>query len=595
MRKPTKTTLLSIAILAFLSSPQSGFATDPHDVPAHEETTGDPQSNQELVITLQAPLMSPLFSKTPVAVVDEEPITFSDLTKLIASIHAGRAAEATAARKDYANLLERLIRTKLIIQEARNIGLDELPEIQSQIDQLSIKLLAAALMSPKLETVEADAAEVDALYEQMSRELLLTALTFKREEDALAFQEQYRSGGDFTGLARRFIEAGRAEGDIDVQQYTKLKDLLPQIAQAAFEMDADSISPIFTADGGFILFYLDDIRFYEDATVKEEARQKILTPLKRKKADDYVDFLIEEYSTINRDLLDEVDFETQKTGYLWSREEQPVDHQQLLDDDRVLAIVHGDEPFTVTVGDLAGEVERKRFHGVEEAAQKRGLNKKKWPVLRDVLFRRIVRIEAASQGKDQTEEYLDAIGEYTHSLLFDTFVRKIVAPDVKISEEEVRDYYAEHADEFSSPTMFRMSGLAFHTLPDAERALMKLRRGVDFKWVSANSPGQVDKETEETLNIDDSLLSLTALPDDLRKTAEGAQAGDSLLYSSPENHHYVIAIEEVFPARPKPYEAVRRSIAGIIFEEKVKALLDEWGGKLKEAYETRIFLSGFNH
>ena len=258
------------------------------------------------------------------------------------------------------------------------------------------------------------------------------------------------------------------------------------------------------------------------------------------------------------------------TGYLWSREEQPVDYEKLLDDDRVLATVHGDEPFIVTVGDLADEVRSKRFHGVEEAARKRTLNKEKWPVLRDLLFRRILRIEAANQGKDQTEEYLDAIEEYTNSLLFDTFVSRIIAPDVKISEQEALDYYAEHLGDFSSPAMLRMNGLAFSTLPDAERALMKLRRGADFKWVSANSPGQVDKEAESTLNFDSALLSLTALPEDLRKAAAGAQRGDSLLYSSRENHHYVITIEKVFPAEPQPYEAARQSIAAILFEEKTK-------------------------
>jgi hypothetical protein len=594
MSTPMKIILLSIAILTFLSLPRPGIATGPEDEPADEKATANSEASDELLITLQAPLMSPLFADTPVAVVDEEPITFSDLTKRIASIHAEKADEATSAKKDYANLLERVITTKLIVQEARNIGLDELPEVESRIDQLSTQLLAASLMSPQLETVEADAAEVDELYKKLSREFLLTALRFKREEDALAFQKEYQSGGDFSALATRFIETGRAGGEIDGQQYMKLKDLLPQIAQAAFEMDEDSLSPIFTADRGFLLFYLDEMRFYQDAAVKEEARQTILGPLKKEKADEYIDFLIREYSSIDRELLDEVDFERQTTGYLWSREEHPVDYEKLLDDARVLATVHGDEPFIVTVGDLADEVQSKRFHGVEEAAKKRTLNQEKWPVLRDILFRRILRIEAAKQGKDQTEEYLDAIEEFSSSLLFETFVSKIITPDVKISEQEALDYYAEHLDDFSSPTMLRMNGLAFSTVPDAESALMKLRRGADFKWVSANSPGQVDKEAEETLNFDSALLSLTALPEDLRKAAEGAQRGDSLLYSSRENHHYVITIEKVFPAEPQPYQAARPSIAAILFEEKTKALIEDWRGKLKEAYETRIFVTGLD-
>ena len=591
MGKSMKIILPSFALLAFLFVPAVGTATDADDASVDEMAAADLESSDELMIGLRAPLTSPLFADTPVAVVDEEPITFSDLTKRIASIHAGKADEATAARKDYASLLDRVITMKLIVQEARNIGLDELPEVESQIDQFSTQLLAASLMSPQLETVEADPEEVEELYRKLARELLVTALRFKREADALAFQKEYQSGAEFSSLAARFIEAGRAEGEIDGQQYMKLKDLLPQIAQAAYEMDEDSLSPIFEVEGGFLVFYLDDMRFYEDATVQEEARERILTPLRKKKADEYIDYLIRQHATVDRGLVDEVDFEKQTTGFLWSREERPVDFAKLLKDDRVLATVHGDEPSVITVGDLAEAVQRRRFHGVEEAAKKGILNKEKWPVLRDMLFRSILKIEAARQGKDGTEEYLNAVEDYTDTVLFDTFVKRILTPDVRVTEQEGLDYYAEHLDDFSSPTMLRMNGLAFYTVSDAEKALMKLRRGADFKWVSANSPGQVDKETERMLRFESALLSLTALPEGLQKAAEGAREGDSFLYSSPQNHHYVIAIEKVFPAEPQPYEKARQSIAAVLFEEQMKDLIEEWSAKLREAYETRIFVT----
>lgn len=594
MSNPVKAILSATTLLAFLSLHGPDIAAGPLPEPADEAPATNAESSDELLITLRAPLTSPLFAKTPVAVVDEEPITFSDLTRRIASIHEGTAEGTTLARKDYANLLERVITTKLIVQEARNIGFDELPEIRSQIDDFSTKMLASSLLSPQLETVSADPAEVDALYRKMSREVLLTALRFKKEADALAFRDEYQADGDFDRLAARFVEAGRAEGDLEREEYVKLKDLLPRIARAAFEMKPDSLSEIFSADGGFILFYLEDMRFYEDAALKEEARQKILAPLKQEKAAEYIDSLLEKHATIDRQLLRDVDFEKTTTGFLWQREVKPVDFQALLDDDRVLATVRGDEPFTVTVGELASAVKERRFHGVEEAAKKGKLNREKERVLRDLLFRRIVGIEAAEQGKDQAEEYLDALEEFTNGLLFETFVKKVIAPDVEISEGEARAYYAEHTDEFSSPAMFRMNGLAFYALPDAEKALMKLRRGADFQWVSANSPGQIDKEKEETLVIEDSVVSLTALPEALRTAAEKARPGDALLYNSPENHHYVISIEEVFPATRRPYEAVRRSIAKIIFDEKARALVDDWSGKLREAYDTRIFVTGID-
>ena len=422
------------------------------------------------------------------------------------------------------------------MQEARNIGLDELPEIASQIDAFSTKLLLSRLMAQQLKTVEPDPAEVDALYRRMSREFLLTTLQFGNEEDAVAFAEQCESGDDFDDLARRFVEEGRAEGEIGGQEYLKLKDLLPRVAEAAFDMEVGSVSEIFTAAGGFLLFHIKDARFYEDPELEEEARQRILQPLKREKAYEYGEFLEGKYATIDEKLLEEADFEAEKSGVLWFKKEKPVDYQELLDDERILATVRGDEPFTVTVGDLAREVEGTYFHGVEKAHEKKkGLNEKKRIILKNILLEKTGRLEAISQGIDQTEEYLDAVEEYTNSLIFDAFVKKVIAPDIEISEDEVRQYYEEHPTELSSPKMLRMNSLIFATLPDAEGALQKLRSGADFKWVSANSPGQVDRDTEGISAFDNQLLSLTGLPEDLRKAAEGADRGDFLLYSDPES------------------------------------------------------------
>ena len=51
-------------------------------------------------------------------------------------------------------------------------------------------------------------------------------------------------------------------------------------------------------------------------------------------------------------------------------------------------------------------------------------------------------------------------------------------------------------------------------------------------------------------------------------------------------------INKVFPSKPRPYETVRSPVAKAIFERKVKQLIEDWSEKLKEAYETRIFVEG---
>jgi hypothetical protein len=581
-----KTPILPFILLLLALSTGPALADDPRD----EAALGD-----ELIATLQVPLMSPYFSRTPVAIVDDEPITLADLTKRIASIHAGRTDEHTSARKNYANLLDRVITTKLIVQEARNIGFDEMPEVAAQLEQFSTDLLLSIVMSHHLESVEPDPEELDELYRQMSREFLLTTLNFANREDASAFVEQYESGGDFQELAAAFIEDGRTEGELDAQEYLKLKDLLPRIAQTAYDMEVGSVSEVFSVTDGLVLFHVDDVRFYEDPAVKEEARQKILGRLKKEKGREYGDSLVKKYATIDEKLLKKADFQSEKTGFLGLGEEKPVDLEELMDDERVVATMPGEEPFTVTIGELATAVKESFYHGIETShRKKKNLNREKRIVLQNTLFKRAAVAEAMSQGIHETDEYIDTLDEYTTSLLFETFLKRVIVPDVKISEEEVRAYYKEHIDDFSSPKMIRMNGIAFHELADAQNALEKLRKGADFKWVSANSPGQVTKGTKGITVFDNVLLSSTALPDSLRKPADTARRGDSLLYSDPDDYHHVITVSKIFPPTPRSYEDARLTIARQISDEKTRILIEDWGTKLKEEYDTRIFVTGFD-
>jgi len=582
-----------IPALLMLAAP--GFAVAPDGEPAQAGDDSGVEQAEEILITLNAPLMSPLFSETPVAVVDEEPITFGDLVRRIASIHQDVDKDAAPAQKDYARLLDRVITTRLIVQESRNIGLDELPDVVKSIESVSTDLLISRLMSLKLDGVEPDPNEVEELYEKMAREFLLPTVKVQEEKDALSLKEQVDSGNDFSEVATRFAEEGKAEFDASDKSFVKLKDLLPRIAQAVIDMDVGSVSEIFFDDGIFTIFHVEAIRPYEDPALLEEARQRVLEPAQKKAAREYGDYLEEKYATVNKRLLKKVDFESKKTGFLSLGKEEPVDFSELERDERVVATTHTDPPFSVTIGSLATAVRESFHHGIEtSSAGKKNLNEKKQIVLKNLLFKRTAVAEARSLGLDQAPAYIDTMDEFTMSLLFDVFVKKVIAPDVKVSEDEVREYFEAHIDDFSTPKMLRLNAIAFGELQDAESALGKLQKRADFKWVSANSPGQVDDGNREVFNFDGSLLSVKSLPGKLRESVEDANQGDALIYSDDKGYHHVLVVSKVFPATPRPYESVRGAVARIVFEQNLKRLTVEWSEKLKEVYETRIFVEGLD-
>jgi len=586
-----KKNMVSIIPLVFLLLGGLSFAADPDVESAHDDAQANVDSATGTTLTLRVPLWSELFSKTPVASVNDEPITVDDLLKSLATMHTGMSDRATSPEMDFESILNRIITMKLIVQEARNIGLDELPEVKDKIDTFSVQLLKKNLVSQHLKDVQADEEMVDKVYKQTAREFRMTTLLFEKEENALLFEKEYKSGKDFVDLARRFIEEKRAEGEIDAQEYLKLKDLRPAVASAASTMAIGSVSEIFRAENGFMLFRIEDARFYEDPTLKERAREQVLDRLRKEKAIEYGNFLIKKYAVIDERLLKKVNFEPRKSGFPGFRKEVPADYESFLKDQRVLATVKGDESFVITVADLTSKIESKFYHGAKSAfEQGKHLNEKKRVTLQNMLFSKCAQMEAASEGLDKTDAYLAVVQEFTESVLFGAFINKIIAPDVTLTEEEVQQYYEEHLGDYSTPKMLRMKALAFSALPDARSALDKLKKAADFDWVSANSPGQVDKDTQGLLVFGRAPLSMDGLPSGLREAVQNAKEGDYLLY--PEgDYYYVIAVEAVLPSRPEPYETIRGSIIKIISNEKLKELIADWSVKLREEYETRVFVT----
>jgi hypothetical protein len=243
------------------------------------------------------------------------------------------------------------------------------------------------------------------------------------------------------------------------------------------------------------------------------------------------------------------------------------------------------------VDELAGKLKDTYFHGTEIDLNASEADKRVDQILNDWIFRIAGKIEAESLGLHQSQRYQVKVEEFERRTLFDNFIQKAIVNGIKLTEEEVRQYYESHQHGYSTPAMFRMRSLAFREEAKAREALKKLKSGSDFKWVSANSEGLAQVEDKDLLSFDSGILSLTSLPPAFQKDAEAVQAGDSIVYSDPGSFHYVIYFEKVFPPQPKPYDQVRSQILKEVYRNRVDAALDDYVQKLKEHYPAEIYLS----
>jgi hypothetical protein len=516
--------------------------------------------------------------KRAVAAVNDEPITLEEFNRAIAFSHATRSKGKKAGRIDYSGILNRLINTRLIVLEARNMGLNELPEIKSMMDQYSRRNLIDLLLEQHVKDLKADEDEVERIYKDTVKEWKIKAARFEKEDDIKKIEEEIKAGHNFDELVEKAVKEGTATGGGEVE-YIKDKDLTPSMARLVSKMKIGSISPVVSVGKkGFVIFRLEGVHFPEDEypEARKQAKRKALNRKRIQAAKDYYRDLKKKYVKVNEEFLNDLDFEAKEPGF-----------EKLLKDERVIAKIRGEKP--VTVADLSKALKQKFYHGIDQAVQGKKVNKEKFERLEGILEKRVLLKEAFKQDIDKTEVYRNKVKEYEYSLIFGAFIKKVVTPDIKLDIQELKTYYKENTDEYTLPQMVRIKSLMFWKRKDAVAALNKLQKGTDFNWLSSNAEGQVNEERKGLLKFEGRLITLSSLPEELETIVAQSKLGDFRLYASSQGHFYVIYIYHVVPAKPQPFEDVKKKIAKTVFKKKLKKAVELYADKLREYYPVKIY------
>ncbi len=276
--------------------------------------------------------------KRAVATVNDEPITLEEFNRAIASSHATRSKGKKAGRIDYSGLLNRLINTRLIVLEARNMGLNELPEIKSMLDQYSRQSLMEFLLEQHVKDIKADEDEVERIYKDTVKEWRIKAARFEKEDDIKKIEEEIKAGHNFDELVGKVVDEGTATGGGQVE-YIKDKDLTPSMARLVSKMKIGSISPVVSVGKkGFVIFRLEGMHFPEDEDpeARKQAKRKALNQKRIQAAKDYYRDLKKKYVKVNEKFLNDLDFEANEPGF-----------EKLLKDERIIAKIRGEKPVTV--------------------------------------------------------------------------------------------------------------------------------------------------------------------------------------------------------------------------------------------------------
>jgi len=167
-----------------------------------------------------------------------------------------------------------------------------------------------------------------------------------------------------------------------------------------------------------------------------------------------------------------------------------------------------------------------------------------------------------------------------------------VQSKIEVTNQEIRDYFRIHIDDFREPAYIRLSRLSF-PLPvkasadqreavraKAEEALNRLRQGEDFYSVMLASTADQSAEGGDLGTFKEGELTAT-----FERAVQGLNEGEvSELIESADGYH-ILMVEERSPGKIRQFDAVQDEIRKSIADQKTEARFKEWSQDLrKNAY-----------
>ena len=205
-----------------------------------------------------APAAAPVAADPVVARVGGSTITLSELDD--AARNLPEQAQALPKQTLYPMLLDRMISSQALAEEARKQGLDKQPEVKQVLAHTESQTLANALLSrdvgPTI-TEQAIQAAYDATYKGKPgpEEVHARHILVDSEDQAKKIIAQLKGGADFSKLAAQYsTEPGAKDRGGDLG-FFKQTDMVPEFAAAAFKLKPGeyTLTPVKTQFGWHVI------------------------------------------------------------------------------------------------------------------------------------------------------------------------------------------------------------------------------------------------------------------------------------------------------------------------------------------------------
>ena len=169
--------------------------------------------------------------------------------------------------------------------------------------------------------------------------------------------------------------------------------------------------------------------------------------------------------------------------------------------------------------------------------------------------------------------------------LLTTRVRAVLVEGVRITDEQVKEFYEAHKEELKTAGQVRLRILAVKDKKGAEETLAALRKGQDFARLARER-----SLFRATQGGDTGWVSPRTLPSPLRETVGTLKAGETRGPLQSGTAFLLVRVEDRRPAQPMSLAEARPAIERRLLAPKQQEMLQAWVTEQEKKAKIEVFL-----
>lgn len=193
-----------------------------------------------------------------------------------------------------------------------------------------------------------------------------------------------------------------------------------------------------------------------------------------------------------------------------------------------------------------------------------------WGVSSDAEVEQLLALQGGSTTLEKLEEQIT---------LWLT-VRHLLAPTIKLSDQEIQQYFADHQDEFGEPEQVKVRHILVTTEEEAKSILKELRSGADFAKVAREKsidPGSASG------GGDLGFIKRGEMVPEFEAAAFALAEGEvSDIVKSEHGYHIIQVLEKKAAVKPD-FAKVKADVEALLMDQKVQEKYQSWLQELRDA------------